>query len=138
MKADGPVWFGVDARNESSVPVVLVSAQLGESEGAELLDVAVLPELVEDDGSTLLLGTAVDPAVDSPELWVGRKPVDGYVIEPGQTVSVALQIQRRPGAEAAVVSSQVISYLPEGKLYDRRVTSLMELSIAEDCFFVDD
>ncbi len=75
---------------------------------------------------------------DSPEQWAARKPVEGFVIEPGQTVSVALQIQRSPGAEVAEVSSQTVSYRPDGKLYNRTVTSLVELSIAEDCSADDD
>ncbi|MEZ5084954.1 MAG: hypothetical protein R2722_01430 [Tessaracoccus sp.] len=138
VQTSGPAWFGVDATNESSKPLILAGAQLDESTGAELVDVIVIPEIVESDGTTLLLGSAVDLAEDSPEQWAARKPVDGFVIEPGQTVAVALQIQRLPGVEVAEVSSQTVSYRPDGKLYNRTVTSLIELSIAEDCSAEDD
>lgn len=133
-----PIHFGTLAENLSSRAITLTGARLGDSEGADLIGVLVIPEIPQADGGTLTLGSGRDLATDSPDLWAVRQPVDGFVIQPGQNVAVAFEISRAAGADVATVASQVITYRIDGELFSREATSKLRFAIAEDCDAIED
>lgn len=128
-----PLYFGTPVENLSSNPITLTGARLGDSDGAALSGVLIFPQITEADGSTLMLGVGRDLASDSPDLWATRQPLDGFVVQPGQHVSVGFEVSRVPGSEIATVASQIITYRVNGEFFDRQATSRLRFAIAEDC-----
>lgn len=128
-----PYWFGIPVTNRTDRTVVLERIELDKSEGLQLVDAVAVPPLRTADGGTLGIGAVHDPAETEPDVWAGRQALDGFRLEPGVHVDIAVALTRAAGTEMGRSRSQFVTFHLDGELITRRASSRFEITLAPDC-----
>lgn len=127
-----PYWFGIPVENLTDRTVVLEQVTLDDRE-LELADAFVVPPIRSADGATLSLGADRDPALNSPELWAGRKQLRGYVLAAHARTDIGLALSRAAGIQDARSRAQRVRFRFGDDSASRTSVSDFEIRIAPEC-----